>query len=192
MGALGTNQQLWCTGPAIIYVGVGATPGTVIPVQLGTAEARPTITLYDEWTEAFNDLGGVKHPFDDSWQGQIGIGRFDLTRWDQGVLQRCQTRPDFSGTPGFWPFGAKGTLMKTEGMYYSSWVKFPYNAKPAYVAMPAGYRFPVSWLWGPDEMPVGVTPRKVSCIFIYRSIFNPQDGSDFLYDYDMSNLPGLS
>jgi hypothetical protein len=192
MPSLGQSQQLWCTGPAILYVGVGGSLGQDVPVQIGTAEARPTIVTYDEWLEAFNDLGGVKVPFDDSWQGEFSITRADLTRWDEGVLARIQSRPDFTGTRGQWPFGAKGTLMKTERMYYPLWVKFPYQSKAAYTNMPAGYRFPVSWLLSPDTMPIGTEPRKVSVIFLSRSIFSPVDGSDFLYDFNMTGLPNLN
>ena len=193
MGSLGQNQQLWCTGPAIVYVGVGGALGQDVPVQLGTAEARPTIVTYDEWVEAYNDLGGVKIPFDDSWQGEYAISRFDLTRWDEDVLRRIQARPLFTGTRGQWPFGAKGTLMKTEAAYYKLWVVFPYQQiKQAYSNMPRGYRFPISWLLSPEEMPVGTAPRKVSTIFLSRSIFNPNDGSDFCYDDNIDGLPALS
>jgi hypothetical protein len=190
--ALGQAQQLWTTGPAIAYVGVGGALGADVPVQFGTAEARPTIVTYDEWLDAYNDLGGVKIPFDDSFQGEFALIRLDVTRWDEDVLRRIQARPSFTGTRGFFPFGTIGALMKTERLYYPLWLKFSYQSKAAYSNMPAGYRFPVSWLLSPEEMPVGTIPRKVSCIFISRMIFNPVDGSHFLYDENMTGLPSLS
>lgn len=131
-------QQLWCTGPALIYAGVGGALGAQTPVEVGTAEAKPTIFIYAEWDQAMNDLGGSKIPFDDSFQGEYAIIRADLTQWDETNLAKCMTRPDFTGTRGFYPFGAIGALMKTEGFAYNLWMKFPYQSKAAYTGMVAG------------------------------------------------------
>lgn len=185
-------QQLWCTGPALFYAGVGGALGAQIPVEVGTAEAKPTIFLYDEWDSVFNDLGGSKIPFDDSYQGEYAIIRGDLTRWNEpDAMAKIQARPDFTGTRGFYPFGAIGALMKTEGLAYNLWVKFPYQSKAAYSNMLPGYRFVSAFLYSPDEMPVGVTPRKIACIWVARMLFNPADGSHLLYDSNMAGLPAL-
>jgi hypothetical protein len=134
---------------------------------------------------------------DRSYQGQYGIVRADLTRWNEPVLAACQSRPNFTGTRGLNAFGNIGELMLTEGLAYPLWVFFPYSpanagGKVAYTGMPAGYRYLNAWLMGPDTMPVGTLARKVSCVFIAMTGFNPVTGAMPLYDFNMTGLPAIN
>ncbi len=152
--------QPFCTGPALLYVGVG--PGRA-PVFLGTTEHTPRIIKRKNYKPLFNDLAGQMIPYDKSFQGEDCLVISELTRLNWPVYNRITCAPDaFGGVPGMNFPGDMGTLMMTEGGSYFLWVVFPYAAKPAFATMSPGYRFFSAFLEDADTLAeVGTNPVKV-------------------------------
>lgn len=144
--------QAYVRGPAHIFAGVGMA-GT--PFYLGTAERTPKIQIRRAFSPVWNDLGGQLVPYDWCYEGQEGFVVADLTRWNQPVLAALQGAPRqtiAAATPGTDVVGDIGTLMVTEGAAIPLWIMFPYTAKAAFAAQPAGYHFLATWLLGPDDL----------------------------------------
>lgn len=203
--------QLWSTGPALIYValtGTGDAPGgglggpPVNPAFLGTAEFAPAIHVRREWESVFNDFGGGRVPFDTMYESKEGFTFADLTRWDENVYQQLAAAPR-TAEGGFDPtnpqdgadfVGDIGSLMITEGLAYSVFIKFPFASKSAYAGMKPGYRFPASYLMGPDEAnSLGTKPFKRHIVFHHLRTFEPSTQIFRLYDSAfMDQLPAIT
>ena len=192
--------KLYTTGPAHLFVGptiysLGQLGLTASLQYLGTAEYAPNIQIRSGWEPVHNDIGGKIIPFDQSYQGEEGFTFVDLNRYNEIVLARIQARPrPHFGNPqpprGHTYPGDIGSLMIQEAMAYSVVVYFPYAAKPAMAGMPPAYRFPFSWLLGPDDLKeMGTKPRKIGLVFYHGRGFNPQNGEFLLYDNTLPQLP---
>lgn len=185
------TASLQSTGPAHFFCGVGQNSAAL---YLGTAEDRPIIQVRRFYENVRNDIAGPAVPYDRQFMGVDGIVGITLSRWDQVTLNRIQSTPYRNRIPGVQPFGGRGAFMQLEGLSYPLWVQFPYATKTAMVAagMPAGYRFPVSFLEGPDGMPVGTTYRTIQLAFYVQNL-NVKNGGDFLlFDHDMAGLPPIT
>lgn len=208
--------QLFCTGPAHIYIGVpnitrgfirttkptstsyagGASVSlegvdvAVTPLYLGTAEKTPKITLRPAWREAFADQGG-EVPHDVAFAGEEAFVSADISRWNETTYNVLASRPSHTaGARGASLLGEIGTLMVTEGRTAPLWVVFPYALKPAYASMPGGYHFVASFLVGPDELePLGTNPRKIRLIWRCLRKYIPGSGTYQLYDHNVNGLP---
>lgn len=190
------GSQLYCTGPAHVWLQIS--PGGA-PSYLGTCEESPDIEIRPEFEPVRNDIGGVKVPFDMSYQGEDALIVLDLNRWDEDVLRACQALPGTSaggntrGQSG--PLDV-GTLMLTESKTIPVYIVFPFNSKPAMARMPQGYRFFAAYNLGPHRnRPLGTRPRKVLTAFHAIRSFDPAHGTFLLYDEDVSvafnnGLPG--
>jgi hypothetical protein len=179
----------FCTGPALIYCGVGA---GYSPAFLGTAERGVRMRIKRHFSPVMNDLAGDE-PYDWSYLGQGGLLMATLTRWNEAVYAAMAAAANpFLNTRGSDVSGDTGTLMLTEGVSYPVWVRFPYAVKTAYVAagMPAGYRWYSCFLMGPDDLdPVGTQPRKLHLVWYASRSYSVLLNKFVLYDHDMNGLP---
>jgi hypothetical protein len=194
--------QLWCTGPAHIYVGVTTSRA---PLYLGTAETKPDIDIRGEFEGVMNDLSGSKIPMDELWEGEEGMISFVLTRWNMNVALLMMAQPNFTGTPGLNSQDDMGTLMLTEGLSYPVWIRFPYaTSKVAMAGMVAGYRFWSCILLAPKKIEPGTRAMKKHFALKAKRAFTsdaapnnlPLKGGSSavwrLYDHDMSGLPTIN
>jgi hypothetical protein len=181
----------YCTGPALIYVRPPALSG---PAFFGTTERTPRIQIRPAWSPVYNDLGGSKVPFDMMYEGEESLESGTFTRWNELIHATLANRPSTLGSRGRNVAGDIGTYMIAEGMAYTLWMVFPYASKALFAAnnMPPGYRFPFSWLEGPDDLDEnGTNPRKIGLLWHSLRGFDPSTGSFLLYDHDMSAVAGL-
>ncbi len=189
---------LYTTGPAYLYIASVAGQNAQF---LGTAEYAPRIEIRPGWEPVFNDLGGSKVPFDMSYQGEEGFTFAEINRYNEVVLARLQARPQTANYLGVAtpPRGLNypvdiGTLMLTEGLTVTLYVVFPFAGKAAFRShqMPPGYRFPGTYLVGPDDLSnLGTKPRKVGLIFHHLRLFDRQTGRFLLYDNTIPQLPAI-
>lgn len=207
--------QLFSTGPVAIYVGLtagtpyipghsagGITVGT--PVFLGHSEKTPNISVRPQVSDAWSDIGGQRVAFDKFYDSQDALVSVDLTRFNYPVYQAIADRAAAGGprlatfSPGVNLPGEIGSLMMTEGLTVTLWLRWPYSAKPAYAAMPGGLRFPATFLQGPDDITSGTVPHKIRCVWYCMRQFNIGSansygaGSFTLYDYNMNGLPPIN
>lgn len=191
---MGVFAQPWCTGPALIYAGVG---GGGSPVFFGTAESTPVIDERPNYEPLMNDLGGSMIPFDFSHQGADAVVTATMTSWKESVFTAMRA---YGGPlPGVSAPGDIGAFMFLEGRSFPLWVVFPYAAKTAMAGLPPGYRFFAAFLQGPVSQSAGTRPRKVNltwyCGRVYGStaVRVPRavvPGSIFAcYDYVVAGLP---
>jgi hypothetical protein len=194
--------QLYASGPVDMWCGVGAGRS---PLFLGHGEKAPRIQVYRHYKQIFSDPGG-EVPFEKGYSGEWGIVSVVLDRYNESTLRIIQDVATVNtGTPpsrGFSLPGEVGSLMLTEGLTYTLFLRFPFAAKPAYSnpasgAMPAGYRFVAAHLGSPDDLFDLGPPnaRKVGLIFECMRAFDPTvtnaygGGSLLLYDENVSSLP---
>lgn len=238
--------QTYCTGPCLIFVGVGddvrtfavePTPENVLgsgdprrleqrstrtvrvpgtkPVLLGTCEAGPRIVKrpsYRPWhTSRRGDV-----PDTMIFTGEDALIYCPINWYDEAVYARICARPFRNDIRGRQETGSVGTLMEEEGETYKLWLAFPFSTKinespiasiPAGPGafglsvmknMPAGYRYPNAYLFGPDVLdPLGSQARLVGLAFhalvkkagtILGNFSNLL--YEKLYDHDMSELIG--
>lgn len=175
----------WTTGPNHLYVGYG-TANTA--AYLGCFERGCRSSFNPDFTPTMSDVAGGK-PHDHIYGGTdatIG-GLLTVANWS--VLTAVMSRPVAGANFGYDPPGARGSLMVTEGLAYIVWVQFPYAAKAAYGGfMPAGYRFPTAWLYGPDELETGTQPNKVGLAF-YAQGKQQANGGWLLCDSNFNGIP---
>lgn len=191
--------QLYTTGPAHIFVGVGTGTGGLDVAYLGTCENAPRVQLRPASKGVMNAISGTVVPHDKSFQGEEGFIGLDLTRWNQSVLNVVRGRAVPSvGPPGAYLPGDYGTLMITEGRAMRVWMTFPYAAKAAFNqaasgAMPPGYRFLYCEPIGPDDLgPLSTEARVEHLMFHAIPGYLPEDGSLNLYDFDTTGLPAIN
>jgi hypothetical protein len=188
----------YVTGPAFIFVGCGA---SYTPIFLGTAERSPRISIRDEYGEVFNDILGVKIPYDWSWQGEHAFITATINRFNEATVAAMQARPNGpTGVRGYSVPGDVGTLMIGEGKTLPLWVTFPYYAKATYssAGMPPGYHFFATLLESPDDLDnLNTEGRKDT--FIWHAVRLPffSYGSisgmgAYLYDANVSGLPPVN
>jgi hypothetical protein len=194
--------QLYCTGPAHVFVGVpnGFAANGKTAFYLGTCEDSPRVTLRPAEEAVFNALTGTKIPFDKSFQGEEAFIGLDLTRYNSRVLNLVRKRSVWSATPAATPgpgvFGSfdLGTLALTEGAAFTCWLVFPYQAKAVMNVggMPAGYRFIACTPVGPEELgPLGTRARKEHVMLHAIMAYNPVTGQKLLYDDNLVGLPAV-
>jgi hypothetical protein len=162
---------------------------------LGTCEKAPRIIERPAWQPLFSDQGGTRVPFDIAYQGTEAFTFARMTRWNENVLSAIQSRPDPRGFRGINLGGDIGTLMLSEGLAYEVRIYFPYATKAIYTAagMPPGYRFPASFLEGPDELDdLGTSPRIINLTFHHLRTFNPTTGIFGTYDHSVGDLPPVN
>lgn len=187
--------QLYSTGPVGIWVGTGASGAAVF---LGHGEQAPRINTRTLWKPQNCDLTGDV-PIDKAMTGEMATVSVTLIRYNEPVLAIIQDRAGLIGRGVMFP-GDIGTLMMTEGLNYQLWLQFPYSVKAAYTAtMPAGYRFPGSFMESPDDLQVGTTTaKKISITFTCLPVLDMTvsnafgTGSLTLYDHDMTALTAVN
>lgn len=189
-------SQPWCTGPAHLFVGVGASNA---PLYLGTAERTVHYELRHEYEPIMNDIGGIKIPIDVSDQGVHGFVSADMTRFDMTVYNKLAATPrPLVGTPGIYAGGDLGTQLITEGVAYPLWVQFPYGGgfKPAYAPLEPGRRYPLTYLLGPETLePLGTQPHKRRLVWHALRLLAPSTNNTIaalLYDFSTSGLPSIT
>lgn len=203
--------QLWTTGPALIYAGFNANPGSAIFV--GTCEARPQIDVEYHYYEVKNDLAGLV-PADKGKAGKRARVVCPFTRFNENVVAALDNdNPNSAlaalGVPaggaarGATVPGDVGGLMGTEGQNVYLYVFFPYFAKAAYgagagtgvsAAMPPGYRFPFATL-DREGLDVGAEARRTTQAFDCLPLLSIGSANSFgttystLYDFVLAGLP---
>ena len=181
--------QLYCTGPAHSFVQYGSAR----PLYLGTCKISPQIEIKKSTKAVYNDLGG-EVPFDVAYMGKEAMTVVDLTRWNEKTYETIASSPQQifgGGTDG--PLDI-GSLYLTEGLGFTFYVVFPFaTQKKAYSTLPAGYRFPGSYLVGPEKhQQMGTHPKELLLMFHHLRLFNAATGAFLLYDSNMAavnNIP---
>lgn len=177
----------YVTGPAHTFLGVGTNNS---PLYLGTSEGEPEIVLHPHFEPVMNDLAGPSEPFAFQFMGEGATIHMTINRYNEATLALAQARPFKASARGTEPDGSNGALMYEESLAFSIWLLFPYATKTVFRAnnMPAGYRFPVCFLEGPDRMPVGTRARKISCNFRAQRLCAIGNGgvTFTLYDHNMA------
>lgn len=191
------GAQLWTAGPAHFYVGFPPSEVTLAAPRaggasyLGTADDSPEIWIEGGWRPLFSDRRGKQLPAEMLATGEQAYVRVSLTRWDESVYASLAVRPGFDllglNSRGKMSLDDIGSLMLAEGQAHNLWVQFPYQQFPGFNGLPAGYRFPGSWLEEPDKRRPGLGENTLElgwhCIQV-------EDGEDLvLYDDDMTGLP---
>lgn len=201
----------YVTGPVNIYVspnpanwnksgsgtqsgifGIYPSAGSIL--YLGTCDVPPRTILNPRWRQIFASIGGEQVPFDFCFEGEDGQTMGVLNRWNESVYKLCAARPKHpSSGRGALTATDIGTLMIAEAYAYSVWLHFPYYSKllygTSYAEMPAGYRFPGSFMIGPDGIEGGTRASKRAFIFQHCRIYKPTDGTWTLYDHIMQSIP---
>ncbi len=192
---------IYVTGPCAIFTGSSANNS---PVFLGHAERGVAINIRPQWRPAYSDLGGSV-PFDMLYEGEDALVNADVSRYNESEYRRLADRATtFAGGTserGINDPGEIGSLMLTESIAYSLWIRFPYATKAVMQAqqMPAGYRFKAAYLQGPDALQgLGTQgPRKVNMVFHCLRDFDVSvtntfgQGQFILYDHDMTGVPPI-
>lgn len=172
--------QLWCTGPALLYVGLGSVSNPT-PVFVGTDNDTPTIDIIPRFREVRNDIGG-EDPLDDSYQGRSAAVRYKINRMDEVAIAALEQTNPFSATQrGADDPGDVGSLMVTEGKAFPVWVVFPYAAnspipaiaKAAMLGMPAGYHFVAGHLTRDTHSRLGTKEKDFDLEIVCRRIYKP-------------------
>jgi hypothetical protein len=179
--------QLYSTGPAYTYIAFG----TAKPQFMGTGKISPQIEIKRHFKPVFNDVGG-EVPFDMAKMGKEAITAIEYTRWNDPLYEVLSN--DYSGVPGLENALDTGSLILTEGLFFTYWIVFPFaSQKPAYKSLIPGYRFPGTYLLGPDRhQQMGTHPKEIFLMFHHLNLYNPLNGSKLLYDFNMSaviNIP---
>ncbi len=188
--------QPWTTGPSNIFV---AAIGINGPAHVGCFEQGTQGIFNPSFEPVMSDVAAGK-PHDHIYTGTDAgcVGTF--TVWNWTYLLAIMARPFAAvsavsgGLPtqfGYDAPGARGTLMVTEGAAYTMWMQFPYASKTAFGGfMPGGFRFPQSWLIGPDQFDVGTRPNKITVAF-YMQGKQDSVGGWRLCDSNMSGVPNV-
>lgn len=212
-------QNVFVTGPALIYVGFPTainvnppppvTPGTAGPgntiaaanVQvfanfsyhfLGTCESSPEIQDRGFFEPVFNSLSGVRIPWDEVYQGEDAIIGLTLTRYDELVYRAVRTRISSPAFAGQTLWGEIGTLVYTERRRMHLVITYTYSIKPQMqqAGLPAGVTYVNTRLIGPDSRgPLNTTARKPYLVFHALPITIPGVGSVLYVDSIPANLP---
>lgn len=183
--------QLYCTGPAHLFLGVGGAFS-----YLGTAEDAPKIELGPEFEPVLNDVTGKKKPLDMQYQGEDALISADLNRYSEtvyAVLAQRFVRPAVRGTSGLLDIGS---LVLTESLGFQLAMQFPYAAKAAMAGgtggpMPPGYLFNVVVPIGPEELTTGTKPKKIHVLLYSWPVWSPTAGT-FLYTTTLPSLPAIT
>jgi hypothetical protein len=177
--------QPWVTGPSHIYVGGSQGPG-----YLGCFEQGASGQFNPDYTPVMSDVAAAK-PHDHIYGGTDAGCVGTLTVWNWTILLAIMSRPIAGRNFGYDPPGARGSLMVTEGLAYQMWMQFPYATKAAFGGfMPGGFRFPQSWLIGPDNFDVGTRPNKITIAF-YMQAKQDSVGGWLLCDSNMTQIPAV-
>lgn len=179
-----TTAQQYCTGPVFVYVN---------RKYLGTGERAPRRRHEAAYSAMMNDLSGVVHPFDMTYQGRIGIVTVRLTRWDYDVLldlyERAKPPIGAGGFDGLDQWGTIGSFAVLEGASAELALVYPYGTlKPAMNNMPRGYRYPVAVLETDEEQP-GTNALHVDLTWRCIGQYDNVTGNITLYDHDVNGLP---
>ncbi len=185
--------SIFTTGPANIFVGIGANKTML---YLGTCMRPPRIRIRRGNVPVFNDLGGTQIPFDMMSSNQEAFTKGTLNRFNRPVMNALQAMPNpYSGVRGLQQAGDIGSLYIQEGLAFPLVMQFPnYLIKPAMRAagLPPGYLFYATWFEGPDDEDIGTTDNKIDSIFHSLSVFNPANGQMALYTTTLPTLPAIN
>jgi len=187
------SPQLWCGGPAHVFVGLGAGNS---PVYLGTSEGAPSFQITPYFNRVKNDWAGDQAPFDMQYVGQTATVSCDFTRWDNSLWLEMLSRPNFLNTPGLNAGGDLGTFMVAEGFTYPLWLQNPYaTAKTAMFGLEAGFRFLAAISTGPDTKTLGTRTMKARMQWFCTQNFTVGPSNTVLaqlYDNNMNGLPSIT
>lgn len=182
--------QLYCTGPAHVFVGFSNQTGVGTPLYLGTAEDAPEIELGPEFEPVMNDISGKKKPLDMQYQGEDALISVDLNRYNEATYALLAQRINSGAPRGTDNALDIGSLAATEGLQLCCAILFPFAAKPAMGAggMPPGYYFPAVVPIGPEKLTMGTKPKKVNVLLYAWPLYNFATGTFTLYT---NTLPSL-
>lgn len=172
--------QAYSTGPCGAWVSAGLNS---TPRFLGHSDNGFRITARPAWYDVECDVAG-KVPYDLAFGGEecFVVGR--LTRWNEGVRQGLSGRPvPFLSTEGTNEKFERGSLMLTEFLAPTLYIKFPFSVLPAFGTLRPGFRFRRAIPIGPDEHGPGTKPYGISMIFHCLGEFDPATESFVLADF---------
>lgn len=158
----------YSSGAIILFTGTGV--GNA-PQLLGTCEGPPRMEVETSNGTISTDLTGPEIPLDFSFGGQMATISMVLTRWDNIVASRLETRPGPLSTnlPGFYNVSDVGTMIGLEGYAFPIWLRYLFasggTSKAAYAAIPGGYHFLQCVGAGSWSIEGGAKPMKRQFIF---------------------------
>jgi hypothetical protein len=179
--------QPWCTGAVHIYCNVDDRPGEITRRYLGTAETSPIIEGQHKFEQVMNDLSGAA-PFDFSYLGRVEVITVTLTRYNEDIYQSVIAPINFLTRDTFLDIG---TLMQTERVNGSLWLRYPYSVKTAMASMEPGRHYFNTILFDPHRIQVGTRAKKVTLTWLAWSQYNPATGDFVLFDFDLTGLPAI-
>ena len=116
-------------GPTNYYVNVGAEGAWL---HLGMCEGDTSIDLSHMYEGIATD-GSGRSDYDRQWMGATASISGDLALWHENVLDRLKVgMNDPAMTPGQYPTGSIGTMLRTEGKSFSLCITSQYANKDAY------------------------------------------------------------
>ncbi len=204
--------SIYSTGPVLIYTNVSGTAAF-----FGTGQQAPDIQIKAEFEPVMNDLGGTRVPFDRLYESEEGVTSVVVNRYNEGLLEAMMARPRPAvSVAGVNASGEIGSLMGAEGLAYTIWLVFPYASKAFQAAAAlgagngaqSGYRFPYSWLIGPEQIKGGTKDKQINCVWQHQRGWTSAPttpsgpaqsntgglsvGSFLLYDHATAGLSGLN
>lgn len=162
--------QQYSTGVVAIYVSTAGTAAAQTPELLGTAESYPRMEVQTEHGTVQTDLTGPGVPLDRSFAGQRATTGITLTWWSEIVFRKLEKMPSpfSSQAAGQYLVADVGAMLLIENLCFTVWLRYLFTTgavKPAYAALPQGYRFPYSHLLGGWSAETGSKPMKRSLTF---------------------------
>jgi hypothetical protein len=139
------------------------------------------------------DPAGVQMPGDYRMDGKIVTASFLLTYQDEAVFQAVLARYAFVGaTAGQIQYGEIGALVLAEGLDIPFLFQATYQAKAAYAAQWAGFRFLHAFVARQWEYPMAAEERVVPLTVIGLAKIDPSNTNpSLLFDHDMSAFPTI-
>jgi hypothetical protein len=148
----GTATQFYTSGPAEVWVGLGASYAFV---YLGFTETGLTVEIVPLQEDIQVDYAGLS-PGDVAQLGQEANISGTFTRFNEPVSQQLASFFGPNGIAGFGQTDSMGTLMVTEGCAYPLLVVSPYQFKTIYGNMVPGFLFGAAYLVNPHRTVLSV------------------------------------
>lgn len=174
-------------GPSNWFVSSGSSKSWE---YLGQCERDTRIGLSPEWEDVFVDGGGTRLPYDRQFMGASASASGDLVRYNAPVLQRLKNwYNNPAATPGIFPNGAVGTLLRTEGYEFSLIIVSTYRTKTLFSSngMVGAYYFPFAVPVGSWDCSYSTAVKRERIAFECLPVWNLLGGGT-LYTNDISGF----
>lgn len=163
---------------------------------LGTCERAPVIRITPHYRPIHSSRYGQYVPVDHAFIMEEASVSGVLNVWNESVYERLTIRPktvgEFVERGQFFSYDT-GTMMLADGVAFGLWLQFPYYSKDfgTEFTSPQGYHFYGAWLMGPDDIFSGTKAARRAVQFYAAPVYDPSDGSSYLYDHDFTLIPDI-